>query len=698
MNKRINFIFGLHNHQPVGNLSHVFEEAFEKSYKPFVTELQQHPDIKVTLHFTGILLEWFLKERPEFLHLIRDMVSRGQVEIMGGGFYEPILPVIPDEDKLGQIKKMSDFVRLHFGTEVKGIWLAERIWEPQLAKPIAEAGIEYIVVDDAHFKGVGFSDEDCTGYYITEEQGRELKIFPISEKLRYLIPFKSPEKTIDFLKEMATEEGDRVLVLADDGEKFGCWPETYKSVYEDGWLNRFFELLEENSSWLETMTFSQYIDSFPAKNIIYLPNGSYREMMEWSGGFWRNFMVKYPESNRMHKRMLATREKVYRITDPLLRNQAIDQLWAGQCNCAYWHGVFGGLYLNFLRSAVYSSLIKAQVLAEEQLYPEEHWAEVEERDFLYDGINEMVVNTKELGIYISPAKGGGMYGLDYKPSAFNLMDTLSRQRESYHDRIFDLIGNTNECMAAGEAVDIENTGDGGGGGTKTIHEIVKVKEEGLDKYLIYDEYQRISLQDHFFYPGETLENFKELKHVEIGDFIMSPYKAEVSKDNKIINITLSREGSVEQEDTKKPVSLEKVITVDPQDLGMEINYKLKNRGKHPIHTRFGIEFNYSFLAGYADDRYYYGDQGDIEESNLASTGDLEGLEKIGIKDHWLNIDLSLNFSRPAGVWRLPIETVSQSEDGIERVYQSSVVIPYWELELMPGEEWDLQIKKDIKSV
>lgn len=407
-------------------------------------------------------------------------------------------------------------------------------------------------------------------------------------------------------------------------------------------------------------------------------------------------MVKYPESNRMHKRMLLTREKVYRVTDPMLRNQAIDHLWAGQCNCAYWHGVFGGLYLNFLRSAVYKELIKAQVLAEEQLYPEEHWSEVEEKDFLYDGINEVVVNTKELGLYISPAKGGGVYGLDYKPSAFNLMDTLSRQYESYHDKIHELLGTRNDCSSAGEAMTMDHADEGGG--TKTIHEIVKVKEEGLEKYLVYDEYQRISLQDHFFYPGETLNNFKELKHVEIGDFVMAPYEAEVSKNNKIVTVALSRQGAVEQEDTKKPVSLEKEITVNPENPGIEILYRLKNRGKHPIRSRFGIEFNFSFLAGYADDRYYYGDRGKIEEPNLASTGELESLQTIGIKDHWLDIDLSLNFSRPAGVWRLPIETVSQSEDGIERVYQSSVILPYWDLELMPGEEWDVQIKKDIKSV
>ena len=682
---KINFVLSLHNHQPVGNFPHVFEETFEKAYKPFINELLQHPEIKVTLHYTGILYEWFLKERPEFMDLLRKLVARGQVEIMGGGFYEPVLPVIPDEDKIGQIKKMSDFVRLHLGTEVRGIWLAERIWEPNLTKAIAEAGIEYIVVDDAHFKKVGFSQEDSTGYFVTEEQGKKLKIFPISEKLRYLIPFKEPEKTISYMRKMATPEGDRILVLADDGEKLGSWPDTYKAVYQDGWLIRFFELLKENSSWLSTVNFSECMDNFPSKGNIYLPTGSYREMMEWSGGFWRNFLVRYPESNQMHKRMLFVRKKVYQISDPQIRSQALDYLWAGQCNCAYWHGVFGGLYLNFLRSAIYKSLISAQVIAEKQLYPGEDWLEVEQEDILYDGHDEIAVNNSEIGMYISPFNGGSMFGLDYKPGAFNVLDTLTRRPENYHKSIFELLNDTKNDNCHQEDSH---------GGVKTIHELVKVKEKGLEEYLIYDRYQRVSLIDHFFNLDETLENFKKGEYIETGNFVMKPYDVSVSNNDEAV-ITLSRKGKVKQhEEQSKNIYLEKKIKVNPGNSKVKIKYLIKNNGESELNTRFGIEFNFSFLGGYAPDRYYYSDRV-IESQHLASTGEMKEVDIIGIKDEWQNIDLSLSFNQNAGIWRFPIETISQSEDGIERSYQNSVLMPYWDLKLMPGEEWQLEIDKEI---
>jgi len=700
MKKRINFILGLHNHQPLGNFPHVFREAYEKAYKPFIQEILNHPEIKVTLHYTGTLYEWFLKEEPQFMETIRKLVSRGQVEIMGGGFYEPVLSIIPDEDKRGQINKMTDFVRYNLGTEVRGIWLAERIWEPHLAKPIAEAGIEYLVVDDYHFKRIGFTDEECTGYYITEEGGRKLKIFPISEKLRYLVPFKDPSKTIEYLEKMADGGEDRVLVLADDGEKFGSWPETYGTVYEGGWLLEFFELIKENSSWLEMVTFGDYLDSYSSRGKVYLPTSSYREMMEWSRGFWRNFLVQYPESNQIHKKMLAVHGKVYQITDPRLRSQALEYLWAGQCNDAYWHGVFGGLYLNFLRFALYRSLIKAQVLAEEQLYPQEEWLEVQEEDLLYEGQKEIGINTRELGIYIAPHKGGAIFAFDYKPRCFNLMDTLTRRPETYHKSIFELIENNTSQDYNQKKEDFENyegTFSGKGSksdGAKTIHEITKVKEKGLEKYLVYDRYQRLSLLDHFLDNQETLERFKKGNHQEKGNYIMEPYYASIHKHNKEVVIELSREGRVEEGDIKGKVRLLKEIKVGARDSSLTIVYTIKNEGERELNTRFGIEFNYGFLSGYASDRYYYADQ-EIKDNYLASSGEISSIKTIGIKDEWQGIDLRFSFDRPAGLWRFPIETVSQSEDGFERNFQGSVVFPFWDLELSPGEEWMLEIKKEI---
>src|SRR5690606_31275607 len=104
------------------------------------------------------------------------------------------------------------------------------------------------------------------------------------------------------------------------------------------------------------------------------------------GGYWRNFLVKYPEANQIHKKMLYVSDKIQQLRariqaheaqnpdtradirkEEALLQQAENELWQGQSNDIFWHGVFGGLYLTNLRSANYQHLIKAEILADEAL-------------------------------------------------------------------------------------------------------------------------------------------------------------------------------------------------------------------------------------------------------------------------------------------------------------------------------------------
>ena len=139
---RVYFALVIHSHQPVGNFDHVVEEAFQKSYAPFVEALMRHPRIRMSLHYSGVLLEWIEHHHPEYFQQIRQLVDRAQVELVGGGYYEPILPAIPDSDKLAQLRKFGDYLERNFGSRPRGAWVAERVWEPSLARPLGEAGVE----------------------------------------------------------------------------------------------------------------------------------------------------------------------------------------------------------------------------------------------------------------------------------------------------------------------------------------------------------------------------------------------------------------------------------------------------------------------------------------------------------------------------------------------------------------------------
>ncbi len=368
----------IHAHQPCGNFEHVLEKAYETSYLPFIEHLEKHPGVRLGLHYSGPLLTWIEKHRPEYFARLKKLVQGGQVELVGGGFYEPILVSIPLEDQREQITRLAAYLEKHFGRLPSGAWLAERVWEPQLPTALASANVAYTLVDDMHFLAAGFEPQELFGAYIAEDRGKTVWLYPGQKALRYLIPFGKVEDVIAYLRDAASTHPGGVAAMGDDMEKFGVWPGTHEHCYTDGWLSDFFTALEANSDWLAVSTPGSYLETNAPLGRADLPTASYTEMMEWAlptrvrqryhevlkefsarpevlsffrGGSWRGFFRKYPESNLLHKKMLRVSARIAaapvrhdgsKATDELL--QARDLLLRAQCNDAYWHGIFGGIY------------------------------------------------------------------------------------------------------------------------------------------------------------------------------------------------------------------------------------------------------------------------------------------------------------------------------------------------------------------
>ena len=330
----------LHNHQPIGNFDGVFEQAYQDSYRPFLDVFESYDQLQISLHTSGPLLLWLAERHPEYIDRLRMLVEVGRIEIVGGPQYEPILTMLPRRDRIGQIQSYAAWLQENLGVAPKGMWTPERVWESSLTSDVADAGIHYTVLDDFHFRAAGLRDEQLTGYFLTEDDGRLLRIFPGSERLRYTIPFRPASETIEYCREVAEQSPGAVLTFGDDGEKFGTWPDTKAHVYERGWLRSFFDALTENSSWLHTVTLSEAIRQTPPVGKVYLPDCSYREMTEWSlpveaqeafddvvhefedsprwgdlkpfvrGGYWRNFKAKYEETNEMYARMMSVSRRL----------------------------------------------------------------------------------------------------------------------------------------------------------------------------------------------------------------------------------------------------------------------------------------------------------------------------------------------------------------------------------------------------
>jgi alpha-amylase/alpha-mannosidase (GH57 family) len=694
---RLHLVLLVHAHQPCGNFDHVLEQSYARCYLPFVEALGKHPGVHVGLHYSGPLLTWIDEFHPDYFARLKTMVESGQVEMIGGGFYEPILTSIPPADQREQITRLADYVEQHFGKRPSGAWLAERVWEPQLTSVLAEAGAAYTVLDDIHFLSAGFELEELFADYIAEDQGRTIRIIPGQKSLRYLIPWDTVDKVLGKLRETFEAHPDGITAMGDDMEKFGGWPGTFEYCYRDHWLDNLFAALEESSSWLDVATPSEYLAGHKPVGRADLPTASYTEMMEWAlptptrerynallkefqsrpevlsflrGGPWRGFFRKYSESNLLHKKMLHVsgrlaaapkRRSGSKASDELGR--ARDLLLRSQCNDAYWHGIFGGLYAPHLRTDLWRNLIRAEAIADRQT-PGALLPRVESLDYDADGADELLFTAPEYQVLMKPSDGGTLAALDFRPTESTLINSISRRPEAYHVRLRD----PNYRPATSTAAAYEQT---------------RVKEAGLDRFLRYDRWPRHTFRVFLFDPARTHADYEALTLHEDAGFAGGMFVIHRSSPDEA---ELAREGVLRRQGNDllpaAELSLTKHFSFGPAPRGCEVacevRMKLKGTLGNPL--AIGIESVVNLLAPTEPDRFFETPDG---PQNLRFTGTLPA-PRLGMEDGWQRLRVVLHAPAAEHFWIAPIETVSESEEGFERVYQGSQILAVWYPNLSAG--------------
>lgn len=460
----LDFYFALHLHQPVGNFGEVFEQHVREVYRPLLDALASRPAWPVVAHLSGPLLDWCVAQPANspagaFLDTLGRLAADGRLELLLAGYYEPILATLPRADRLEQIAWLAEGLRARFGVAGPGLWLTERVWEPDLARDLADAGVRYALVDDRPFLAAGHDAHTLGAVFRTEHDGRLLDLLPIDERLRYLVPFR-PVGEIEAALRARQAAGERLAVFADDAEKFGGWPGTREWVFGSGWLYGFLDklLALQDEGVVRLVTGAQVLAEAPRGGLAYLPTGSYREMEEWSlpaeaatrlgalrddvrasygdqrvdgadtaflrGSHWKHFLVKYPEANRLHKHTLAISTLCRATGNPVDARRAIGM---AQSNDPLWHGVFGGLYLPWLRESNWHHLARAEALLRVG-----QPLTLERRDVDADGQDEIWVHGAHVSLMLAPHRGFGVDTWLLLDRAENAMDVLTRRIEHYH--------------------------------------------------------------------------------------------------------------------------------------------------------------------------------------------------------------------------------------------------------------------------
>ena len=501
------------------------------------------------------------------------------------------------------------------------------------------------------------SADELDGFFSTEEDGTRLDLFPISEALRYRLPFSPAHEVVGYLEGLA-DQGHTAAIYFDDIEKFGIWPETYDWVYNRGWLKALIEGVLASPK-IRTATYADFHARHATRGIVYLPTTSYSEMNEWTlpmpaagiysqlladekaaghgdrhrpfirGGIWRNFLSRYPEANWMHKRMQALSARLAAL--PAAPAELTADLYRAQANDAYWHGLFGGLYLPHLRRAVWNNIIALEAKLD-ALQPR---PEVVAVDLDFDGKNEVIAHNAALQLVIRDDGLGAAHELSSYKLNHNFGDTLRRYHEHYHDKI------------AGGHSHTEHQGEG----IASAHDVVRFKHPVSAEDIVPDTLPRALWLD-------------ELDEQNLTDYQLSDSEA----------LTFARDG------IKKTCAIStSTVTICWQLTGL-------------AGRRFATTLHLAMPScdGFLG-RYLLAD-GSIP-GGFGQSIQLADASALTLEDGVLGGSVKLQTTIPAQISGRPQQTVSQSEAGFEKIMQSTQIRLDW---LIPNDACTLKINLNIE--
>ncbi len=665
---KLNLILGSHNHVPEGSGDENFERAYQSSFKPFLTVFYSYPEIPLVLHYSGTLLNWLEKNHPEFIMLMNEMVGRKQVELLGGGFYEPILSLISSTDRLGQVELLTTYLRKRFGKRPRGVWLAEKAWENSLAASLQGCGMDYTFLDDNHFLAGGIDAKGLKLACITEDQGKSLVVFPLLSNAETRILDMDPSTGLDRLIE-AEDTPESVISIILDGSIMAK-PEISGRLFAGKWLDSFLKALSNSSDGLHPLLPGHFLRGDPILQKGYFPSFASERMMRCSltpgnrkrydellrsckdtavgatfvrGGGVRQFFIRYRESALLYAKMQYVHILVNQLRGDKYRKQtALDELWKGQCGDVYWHGDSDGIYRNEMRKSAYRALIESEKITREKgnFIPS-----IIPVDFDLDGLKEYLFQGPEVNAYVH-SRGGMLFELDYLPSSWNYLDTMSRYPESYHS--------------------------------------AEAKDSG------YDRYSRKAFIDHFWSPQAERKSVVSGKEEERGGFYNAVYQA-LDLNRSHHELTLACDSKVVARGREIPVRLIKRFLFKKNTI--TVHYSITNIGGDRLQTLFAPEINLSLSSDRLDFVKTAVPVVVPEPANPDRA--LENVSEVLIDDEANETQIRLTSEKPTDVWAFTVSTYSRMADAEVRTYQSSCLVPRWRVDLAPQGTWENRVTLQI---
>ncbi len=585
---KTNLVLGTYNHLPEGFDDVEFERTYQSSYRPFLSALNRFPEIQATLFYSGSLLRRFEALHPEYLMLLEEMSARRQIELLGGGFYAPILPLIPNSDRLGQIELMTTYMRKSFGKRPRGCWLTEYAWEPWLASTLQTSGMDYTFLSEAQFLDAMGNPDIESRPVITEDLGRCVTVFPVFD---CSTSFPDSPGFIEAAERIASRP---FSVLMMPGERIRALWEASGSESPDLYMERTFGWFRKVSLEMETTTPTRYLKTSKVTQRLYFAGSASTRFIESSAvpgndhsqGCIRRSIIRYSSVSALYSRMFYVHLLIGQLRGDKARKKiAIEDLWKGQSGNAYWKSPSGGIDDPRIREIAYSSLIDAEVATRQK---SAFVPGILKTDIDFDGIKEYVYQGSELNACVHP-KGGVLVELD----------ALKARRN-----VCDVFVDSNEYSKARKSCFVDR-----------------------------------------LYPGEPPANHAASPWVgDIGVFSSHAYEEAIPGTDPL-TIVFSRDGIVDLGESKRSLAMSKRYTFSKRTV--KVSYDLQNRSDADCGCWLGVELNLALRPESLES--IAGDSSIVDPASLSDDQEtsLANLSRLTLKNNGPLKAVSLSFSLPA---------------------------------------------------
>ena len=652
--------FNLRSVAAVSSETDEYEKLYQTIYKPLARFLYSHVDFKFSFSFTGPQLEYYRKKRNEFITILKELVERKQVEILGGGYYAPVLPLLFPVDRNTQIDMLSTEIRQTIGKRPRGITMYADIWDSSMVNNLQTCGIEYALLDSYSIP----ENKRRFLYYIMTDLGKSVQLFPF---YREFIPTEETpcdlfEKNIIKAVEKSEKQDEYIQFIPDKILVIDINTNQIKNLIDSKWFEKLYEFIkqeksEDSNSSLERIklgTIDEYRKIQSVKTPVYIPATMNHTIDSWCSFSLRNrmranytnniydFMELYEQSSNIYNRITYTTILINQYKNDKMRKKAAREKLLEAQNGNAVICTQSGPYTNTkFRQDAYRSLVMAdKCLREDGKFTEN----VTRFDYTNDGINEYVCRMQNYFAYIG-LLGGSIQELDIMKNSGNYADNLSR--------VFEF--------------------------------------DGAD-----DGYKRGLLIDHLFDENQ-FERYLNGETAGDGVFSRIFYKEiRFSASKKEIQLI----AEAEYKPTHQKVSLRKKYIITSG--GMSVQYILKNESSKPLKLMLAVESNFADV-NFENEQIHWMNVEAADKDQLhvlTEKGSVSAIQAVRLTDSTKGISFSFEPNENCGFYYNPL--IFKRPDFITgelKVCSATFVSTlFWDVEIECGKETEKMINFGITSV